>query len=338
MKRLLFSLVLLLSVILATACSSEETKTSLGKNGKEKVIIAEGNTGFLLTPIYVAKEQGFFEEEGLEVEEVSVSGGSKALSAVIGGGAQIGTVALVDIMKAIDSGQNVKVFGTLFNQVGTNIVMNKDIASKNGINENSSMADKIKALKGLKVGISSPGSGSDHIIRMLLESEGINPDRDSELIPLGQGDAQLAAFQKNEIDAFVYASPTTDMATTLNGIILFNFSKGEVEEYAGLAYLTLVAKEDDLKKNKELYQKVANAMAKAGKFIETEREETREILKKYVQGIDPEVFDIAFENNYPAFAKSPVITEESFNKNIKFGGIDLPFDKVIDNEFADKAK
>jgi NitT/TauT family transport system substrate-binding protein len=347
-KMFLFPIVFLLIVLSLSACgkAKSETASEVERDSNsedsekeiQKVVFAEGNTGFMLTPIYVALENGYFEEEGLDVERVTLSGGSKALTAVIGGGADIATVALVDTMKAIESGQDVKAIGSLFNQIGTNIVLNKDIAAEKGVTADSSMEEKVLALKGLKIGISSPGSGSDHIIRNLLESEGVNPDREVELIPLGQADAQLAAFKNKDVQAFVYSSPTTDMATKLDGIILFNYSKGEVEEYDGLTYLTLVSQTKDLEENKELFQRVTNALAKSGKFIESDRDGTKELLKKYIEGIDPEIFDIAFENNYPAFAKSPVITKEGYEKNIKFGGIDLPFEEVVNNEFAENTQ
>ncbi|MFM1654903.1 ABC transporter substrate-binding protein [Brevibacillus sp. B_LB10_24] len=321
-----------------SSTASSETKTENASEKLQKVVIAEGNTGFLITPIYVAKEKGFFKEEGLDVEEVTVSGGAKALAAVIGGGAQIGTVAIVDVKGAVDKGQNIQAFSSLYNQYGTNIVINKEIAAQKGITESSPVSDKIKALKGLKIGISSPGSSTDHLIRNLLQSEDINPDRDVQLIPVGAGDTQIAALKNKQTDAFVNSSPISDMATKEGGMILINMSKGEYKEYDGFAFMSLVAKADDLQKNKEIYQKVVNAIAKAEKFIETDKEATKEIVKKYFEAIDTEVFDMAFENNYPAMAKSPIITKEGYEKNNLFDGTNIPFENVVNNEFAEKAQ
>jgi NitT/TauT family transport system substrate-binding protein len=61
-------------------------------------------------------------------------------------------------------------------------------------------------------------------------------------------------------------------------------------------------------------------------------------LKKSFSDLDPKVFDVAFENNYGAFAKSPVITKKGYDMNVTFEGINTPFEKVVVNKFADAFK
>jgi NitT/TauT family transport system substrate-binding protein len=343
-KMLVFLLVS--SLLVLSACSngasSPNNAAAASPNNsakKQKVTIIQSTIGFLFSAIYVAQGKGFFEEEGLDVE-VSIAGGSpKVISAVAGGGAQIGATGLSVVMDVNEKGQNIQAFASLINQYASNIVIRKDVATKLGINENSPIDQKIKALKGLTIGINTPGSGNDKLVRYLLKSQNINPDKEVNLVPLGNAEAFLPAFTNNQIQALCFSSPTSDTAAaTDNGMMLINLSKGEIKELDGFSHSVLLAKQDFINKNPELMQKVTNAIGKAEKYIAQDKAGAKEILRKSFSDLDSKVFDVAFENNYGAFAKSPVITKKGYDMNITFEGINTPFEKVVVNKFADEFK
>jgi NitT/TauT family transport system substrate-binding protein len=117
--------------------------------------------------------------------------------------------------------------------------------------------------------------------------------------------------------------------------MLLNLSKGS-EDLDGFFY-TASGKKELIESNPSLL-KMTRAVAKAEEFIKNDKEGAREILKKSFSEIDGEVFDLAFENNYPAFATSPIITQEGYEMNEKFEGIKVPFDDIVNNEFAEKVQ
>ncbi|MCM3568952.1 ABC transporter substrate-binding protein [Neobacillus mesonae] len=339
-----FSLLIGLMLILLSACGGKETtgqgqaKTSKGESSNQKITIAQTTHGFLFTPLYIAQEKGFFKEEGLDVDVITTGGGSKVMAAVIGGSVDIGGTTLGNVMDASSKGQDVQVFATLMNQYASNVVIRKDVAKEKGIDENSPLSEKIKALKGLKIAITSPGSSSDKLVRYLLGMEKINPDKDVELVPLGKSEAVIPAFKNKQIDAFAFSSPTSDMGAMDGGLMLINLSKGEIKDLDGFLYTGLVASKKQLKDNPELYEKVTRAIAKAEDFIKTDKEGAKEALKKSFTDIDEKVFDIAYENNYPAFATDPTVTEKGYKMNVTFEGIDVPFGDVANNSFSEKVK
>ncbi|MDM5333968.1 ABC transporter substrate-binding protein [Ureibacillus composti] len=344
MKASKFGLCLLLGLmlILLSACgggkptATENTKETSGEaSGNQKITIAQTTHGFLFAPLYIAQEKGFFNEEGLDVELITTGGGSKVMAAVIGGSVEIGGTTLGNVMEAADKGQDIQVFATMMNQYASNVVIRKEIAEERGITENSSISEKIQALKGLKIAITSPGSSSDKLVRYLLEMENIQPDKEVELVPLGKSEAVIPAFKNKQIDAFAFSSPTSDMGVMDGGFMLINLSKGEVEELNGFLYTGLVAKKEQMESNQELFEKVTRAVAKAEEFIKTDKEGAKEALKASFPDIDEEVYNIAFENNYPAFATSPIVTKEGYEMNVIFEGIEIPFDSVVNNKFAE---
>ena len=299
----------------------------------EHIVLAQSTEGFLWSPIYIAKDKGFFEQEGLDVEVVVTGGGSKVMAAVIGGSAQVGATALSSAMDATKKGKTVMSFASLMNQYASNVVIKADIAKKNGVTDKSTLDEKVKALKGLKIGITSPGSGSDKLVRVLLEKAGLKPDSDVQLVPLGENSAMMSAFKQNKIDAFALSSPTAETAVAEgNGMLLINLSKGEVPELNGICYISLVANKDSLQKNPELYKKVYHAITKAEEFTAKDKAGAKEVLKKHLGGSNPAIFDQAFENNYDAIAKTPKISKEGYEMNNMFSeveGKDLPFDQAV---------
>ncbi|MBS4208174.1 ABC transporter substrate-binding protein [Bacillus sp. FJAT-50079] len=330
-------MLILASLLLLSACNSKNS-SSANAEGKQKVTITQSTSSLLFTPIYIAQGKGFFEEEGLDVE-VSIAGGStNVLSAVVGGGAEIGATGLSVVMDVNKKGQEVQAFASLINQYASNVVIHKDIANKLGITENSPIEDKINALKGLSIGVTAPGGGSDRLVRYLLKSQNLNPDKDATIVPLGKSEAVLPAFMNNQIQAFAFSSPTSEQAAaTDNGMLLINLSKGEVNDLDGFAHSTLLAKKDYIDKNPEIIQKVTNAIAKAEKYIMENKEEAKEELRKSFDKLEPEIFEASFENNFDAFAKTPIITKSGFDMNVEFEGIDVSYEKVVNNQFAEEA-
>ncbi|MCM3708453.1 MULTISPECIES: ABC transporter substrate-binding protein [Cytobacillus] len=341
-KRKLLLIVLAgLMLMLMSACgeranSPDKTKASSGtSDGKQKITIAQTTHGFLFAPLYIAQEKGFFDDEGLEVEVITTGGGSKVMAAVIGGSVEIGGTTLGNVMDAAEKGQEVQIFASMMNQYASNVVVSKDVAKEKGIDENSSISEKIKALKGLKIAITSPGSSSDKLVRHLLAMEKINPDKEVELVPLGKNEAVIPAFKNGQIDAFAFSSPTSDMGAMDNGMMLLNLSKGEVESLDGFLYTGLVAKKEVMESNPELFEKVTRAIAKAEHFLKTDESGAKEVLKKSFSDIEDEVYEAAYKNNYPAFATSPIIDRKGYDMNVRFEGINVPFEDVVNNEFAE---
>lgn len=81
---LLLTMLGLFSALLLTGCS----KSSTGSN--EKVVLNEVAHSIFYAPMYVAIEEGYFEEEGIDLELVTGYGADKTMTAVLSGEADIG--------------------------------------------------------------------------------------------------------------------------------------------------------------------------------------------------------------------------------------------------------
>lgn len=126
MKRRLLAMVfsmLMLSTMLAGCATEKEEKEA------EKVVLNEVAHSVFYAPMYVAIEEGYFEEEGINLELVTGFGADKVMTAVISGEAQIGFMGSESSIYAYNEGANDYVvnFAQLTQRAGNFLVAREEI-------------------------------------------------------------------------------------------------------------------------------------------------------------------------------------------------------------------
>src|SRR5256885_16915166 len=90
-------------------------------------------------------------------------------------------------MQAFEKGQPLLATAAIMNRNAINVVMHKDVAREKGITEKTPLADKIKALKGLKLSGVAVGSFSYQVMLYNLQKAGIEPPKEAQTSGLGRG-------------------------------------------------------------------------------------------------------------------------------------------------------
>ncbi len=310
--------------------------------------IVMSSTGFLYLPVLAAKELGYFEEEGIDATITTTGGGSKALAAIIGGDADIYVGVPSSAFRARSKGTDVMVFGASMTQFGSNFAMAGDWAKKHGITEKSSYQDKLKALKGMTVAVTSAGSGTDQVVRFLAREAGLDPNRDLTITALGTGDAMTAALIQGRIDGFTHSAPVAENAVKNHGAIMFlHTSRGEVEALDGFFYIGQIAREPWLAQNSDLAVRYLRAVQRALDTLHDPQltEKARDAVHAgYHQKTGKELYDYTWETTLPAFPKSIVIEPKMIKTVVDFMNefekqpIDPELvEKAWTNEYAEKA-
>lgn len=142
------------------------------------------------------------------MEIVTVPGGG-SLQALIARDAQVCLTPGTYQMQAYEKGQPLV---AILNRNAINLVMHKDVARERGVTEQSPLADKIKALKGLKVSGTAVGSFSYQMMLYYLLKAGIDPRNDVQMIGIGAGPPMVLALEQRKIDAFATGTPIPDAA------------------------------------------------------------------------------------------------------------------------------
>lgn len=145
-------------------------------------------------PAIVADKKGYFKDEGLDFEFINTGSSSRSAQQVASGSAPIGSSSMVDTMRAIDKGAGIKIFLNSL-AVGTHsLVGQKAIKS-------------VKDLKGKKVMTGGAGDITNLWWIAMAKANGLDPEKDVELLFSGATTARLAALYAGAVDATMLSTP-----------------------------------------------------------------------------------------------------------------------------------
>ena len=169
---------------------------------KEHVTIAVGGKAALYyLPLSLAEQLGYFRDEGLDVEILDFPGGAKALQAMIGGSADVvsggfdHTIVMQVRRQAL----------TAFVLQGATPAISLVVSTEKAANWQGP-----QSLKGMKVGVTAPGSSTNMFVNALLARGGLTHD-DVAIIGVGSGQSAVAAMQAGHLDALANIEPAISM-------------------------------------------------------------------------------------------------------------------------------
>lgn len=269
MKKLTVLIIMLALLVLSACGNSSSTKTggTVKKSG-DKVQLLLAAEGTAMYYAYIARDKGFFADEGIDVELLPGKGSSYVVQQVGAKTMDIGIVAVNSILPAWDKGIDIK----MVYQVNVTNLFDFMVP------ENSKVTD-IKQLKGKVIGVTDLGSGEVPLVRSVLTNAGLNPDQDVTIRAIGsEGTSILTAFDKGEIDAF------SGGAHDLISLYGKGFKSKSLlpEEYKALPSTGIIANGKIMKENPELVEKITRAIAKATDFAVKDHDAAYEVMKKAV--------------------------------------------------------
>lgn len=151
-------------------------------------------------PLYYGVEKGLFQKRGVCPQVEVFHGGPELLLAVWDAKVHVGEIGLPPFIKAFSQGIPARIIGSTFiRQLDHFLAVHPDIRT---------VAD----LKGKKIGILSRGSCDDYFLHHLLQSEGIDPDEDVEIVPLGSAYGDPECFTDGTTDACFMVEPSLSLA------------------------------------------------------------------------------------------------------------------------------
>ena len=324
------ALCLALCATLANAQGLEKTKITIGVGGK---------TLFYYLPLTIAEQKGYFKDEGLDVEFQDFPGGAKALQALIGGSVDAVSGAYEHTISQQAKGQNIEalVLQGKYSAIVLLLPKAKAAAYKSP-----------KDLKGMKIGVTAPGSSTNMFVNILLAKEGLKPD-DVSIIGVGTGGGAVAIMKRGEIDALSNLDPVISLLES-NGdgvaVIDTRTAKGMQDVYGG-AYAAgcIYVPVEFVKKYPNTAQAIVNAMVRALRFIQQSTPDQIVATVPADYYVDKAQYKAALEKNIDTYKHDGTISLQagqnvlrdlrSFDETVQKANIDLS--KTVDNSFAQKA-
>ena len=310
---------------------------------KKKITIAVGGKSlFYYLPLTIAERNGYFKDEGLEVEIPDFAGGAKALQALVGGSADMVSGAFEHTINMQAKKQPIKAVVLQANYSSIVLLMPKDKAAK---------YKSAKDLRGLKIGVTAPGSSTNMFVNNLLAKDGLKPT-DVAIVGVGAGAGAVAAMDKGEIDAVSNLDPvisTLEASGKFVAVADSRTEKGMKDIYGG-DYLAscIYADNDFVKKNPHTTQAVVNAMVKANRWIAkaTPEQIMAAVPEAYMAG-NRSVYKAALLKNMLGYsldgqmnmkaAQNVYNVLKQFEPSVIAAGSSINLAATFDNSFAQKA-
>lgn len=287
---------------------------------KHKVTQLLANNSFAYMPMYVAQHLNYFAEEGVELNTVMVPSPAAGVAAVISGDGNYYVSTPATAARAVAQGGDVRIFGGMMMQFASDIVVSKSVAERLKIGPSTPLPQRIAALKGLNLGIHSPGSVPDLLFRIIARNEGMDPDKDFKLLPLGT-EGLLPALQQGRIDGFAFASPLTEMAMVQQGaVMLINSQAGEYKPLDGFFSIAMIGNGGWLQKSPQAAEATIKAIWRGARTLKQEPAKAKEAVRKAFPQLPQDLFDRAFETNAKAFRDNPDFTAAQVKQNIDLQG------------------
>jgi NitT/TauT family transport system substrate-binding protein len=254
----------LVSVLLATPALAEN----------KKAVVSQAFQSMLYLPLYVAIDEGFFTQQGLDLTKETAGAPSVALSAVISGSAQFSIHGPEWTAIAASKGAPVDIIANVVNGAAVWIATSPDFKF-----------NSIKDLKGQKIVTGLMPTTSTSLFLKLLKENGMDPKTDVDMIQVALG-SEPGPFMAKQADVAVMYEPGLDQVAAKGMKVVLGFPK----LYGAYAFSSVTARKDV---DPDIAQRMVNGMEMAMRFMAKNQDKTVEIAKKEFPSLEPAVVEAA---------------------------------------------
>lgn len=332
-KTLIIIVVILLVVLLGIqAYLVRKSKT---ESDSVAIKVNEVTRSVFYAPQYVAINNGFFKENGIEIELTTGQGADAVMTSVLSNQCDIGFAGPEASIYVYNEGKEdyCQVFAQMTKRDGSFLVSKTE-------NKNFSWQD----VKGKTIIPGRKGGVPYMTLEYVLKQNGITPGKDVTLDDSIKFDLMAGAFASGNADYVTLFEPTASQTELQKkGYIVASVGEASGE----IPYTAYFAKKSYIEKNSNTIQGFTNAIAKGEKWVkEHTSKEIAETIQSFFPSTDVEVLASAIQSykDIDAWNENPVLKEESFDRlqevMLQAGELKekAPYDKIVNNEFSQKVQ
>lgn len=318
--------------VIFAGCGGDKKST----NAVTTVKLNEVARSVFYAPMYAAINQGFFKEQGINIDLSTGQGADKTMQEVLSKSCDIGFCGPEQVIYI--NNQDKEDYPVLFAQLtqtdGSFLVGRHDVKDF-----------KWEDVKGKSIIGGRPGGVPEMSLEYVLKKHGIQPGKDVNLLTNIAYTATAGAFKAGTGDYVALFEPTGSMLQQdKSGYIVASIGKS-----AGvIPYTCYFSTKSYMDKNPEIIEKFTKAIYKGQIWVQNHNdEEVSKSIKSFFPGTDESII-ISVVKNYRsinAFASTPVMKEENLNRLMdiiqSYNPSLIPqrptFSKIVNSSFAEKA-
>lgn len=335
MKKKVFIVLIVISIAMAfSVVGIIANQKKRDKQKLETIKVNEVTRSVFYAPQYVAINNGYFKENGMEIELTTGQGADAVMTAVLANQCDIGFAGPEASIYVYNEGKedHTQVFAQLTQKDGSFLVARNQT-------ENFSWQD----VKGKMVIPGRKGGVPYMTLEYVLKKNGIDPQVDTTLDDSIKFDLMAGAFASGNADYVTLFEPTASMTQ--------NQGKGylvaSVGEAAGeIPYTAYFAKKSYIESNENTIQRFTNSIYKGQQWVkEHTSKEIAEVIQNFFPDTNIEMLATAIQSyqDIDAWSDTPVLKEEAFNRleevMIMAGELkeDVPYNEIVNNKYAEEA-
>jgi ABC-type nitrate/sulfonate/bicarbonate transport system substrate-binding protein len=236
--------------------------------------------------MFMAKQEGLFKKNGLDVELLHIPSSSRAIQAILAGEITFSFMDGSNAAQANLKGANLALVAGATNRQVFSLMAKPEIK-------------KIVDLRGKKIGITRVGSSTHTSALYALGSAGLKPV-DYQILPLVEVPNIYTALAAGQIDAGVMSPPTNARAKKAGFVELMNIAK-EGPEFVSVAVGT---SRSYIKANEDIVRRVVRSYAEGVQIFKTNRTAALRMIQNQLKVKEPEIQEDTY-NQFREYLEYP---------------------------------
>jgi len=261
-------------------------------------------------PFRIAINRGFFRDQGLTVEPIFVRGGPIAISALVSGNVEFGSIGGAQAaIRSRARGLDLQIIASQSNYTNYTLLGSKE-------------AKRVEELRGKVIGVTGAGAFSDFVIRIYLKRNNLDPDKDVVLRAIGGTAVRAIALENGHIAAAPFSAEDAVRLLDRGYPMIVNLN-----EALRIPQSIFVTRGEMLEKNPETSKRFLKAVIQGMQFAKHNRQEAIKI--GFASGLtgDPDIINRSYDLFSPGYAT---------DLSVAYDGIQIMLDEDIRNGLVDK--
>jgi ABC-type nitrate/sulfonate/bicarbonate transport system substrate-binding protein len=253
-----------------------------------------------LLPLWIAQDRGLFAQYGLKTEVVTFQGGSTTIQSLLAGEVRFAATGSAAGVNAASGGADVMAIGEWVNTLPYMLIVTTDI-------------DSAEKLRKKRIAISRFGSAAHYAVRFVVAKMGLDPDKDVQMIQVGDEPARLAALRQGIVDGTVLTPPANLTARNLGFRVLTSLHEAGVR----YSFDHLLVTREFAVKNRDVVQRFLKGFLHGIAAMKKQRRESVDTLKKWMRVNDQNALDETYRIFVEMIPAKPYGTEEGWRNLVE---------------------
>ncbi len=322
-------------MLLLAGCASKDSNGGT-KDGLKKIVIAEPVHLIGYLPLYLAIQEGYFEEEGLEVEVITATGGAHVTSLVSGDA--WGNIAGPDSNQMANPGSSDPIQGVVNVVNRANVYL---MGSSDEKVDSTNEAELAAYLEGKTIAAGRYGGSPNLLTRWLLLELGLDPDKDVKLEEPADASAVVSLVESGQADIANGGEPQITEGINKG---VWNEPFYSFPSLGDYPYSVISVKKSTIENEPEVVESFVKAMLKGLKAVDEDPELAMEALKKEFPTTSDDSLKASLDRAYAdqLWSKDGFISEEALAKPmdvVEKTGVykeGYKYEELIDMQFVEK--